>query len=81
MSAFCSFDCQLSQTTPIGGEARLSPVTGPRQALPVYRGPPPKRLHYDRGCECDLMYENQITVPKRHSLICICPKCGCVTQD
>jgi hypothetical protein len=80
-SAFCSFDCQLSKTEIEVYELELQPITGPLPRKPVYRGPTAERLHYDRFCECDVRYENEITVPKRHSLIFFCPKCGCVTQD
>src|SRR5947208_512244 len=80
-SAFCSFDCQLSKTEIVVEELQLVPIDGPPPVYPVYQGPPPSRLHFDRFCECEEYFENQITVPKRHSLICFCPKCGCVTQD
>lgn len=80
-SAFCSMNCQISMTEPIGGEIQLLPITGPRQSRPVFTGAVATKLHDDLGCECGVFYENQITVPKRHSLICYCPKCGCVTVD
>ena len=63
-------------------ELQLRPTAEPFAPGPVYRGPPPRALHYDRFCECsDARFENEITVPKRHSVICFCPRCGCVTQD
>jgi hypothetical protein len=80
-SAFCSFDCQLKQTHIEVVELKLQPITEPLPPDPVYQGPTASRLHDDRFCDCAVYYENQITVPKRHSLICFCPKCGCVTQD
>lgn len=80
-SAFCSWECQLTKTVITAQEIELEPITTPRPLQPRYEGPTATTLHRDRWCECDIDYENQITVPKRHSLICFCPKCGCVTQD
>ena len=80
-SAFCSLDCQVRITKPIALEVELAPITAPHPCLPVYMGPMATKLHYDCGCECDVYYENQIIVPKRHSVIRLCPKCGCVTVD
>jgi hypothetical protein len=79
-SAFCSIECQVSKAEITVEEVRLGPV-GPRVPRPRYTGPMPRVLHYDRWCECIDLYENEITVPKGHSLICFCPRCGCVTQD
>ena len=81
-SAFCSFECQISKTTIEVIEVELRPITEPFAAGPIFHGPRPRTLHYDRFCECsDARFENEIVVPKRHSLICFCPRCGCVTQD
>jgi hypothetical protein len=80
-SAFCSYECQLEETDIQVYEMQLAPIPEPLPPRPLYRGPTPEVLHYDRFCECDEEFENQITVPRRHSLICFCPKCGCVTQD
>jgi hypothetical protein len=80
-SAFCSFECQLKKTEIEVYEMKLEPITEPIEPWPVYQGPTAEKLHYDRFCECGIRFENEITVPKRHSLICFCPKCGCVTQD
>lgn len=80
-SAFCSFQCQLSKAEIQVVEAKLEPITSPLPPQPVHTGPTARTLRYERECECGVFYENQITVPNRHSLICFCPKCGCVTQD
>jgi len=80
-SAFCSDECQISKAKIGVIYARLAPITEPLPRPPVYDGPTASRLQYDRWCDCEELYENQIGVPKRHSLICFCPKCGCVTQD
>jgi hypothetical protein len=80
-SAFCSLECQISMTKPVAVELKLVPLTAPLPPLPVYTGTVAMTLHADRGCECGVFYANQITVPKRHSVICFCPKCGCVTVD
>jgi hypothetical protein len=68
-SAFCSMKCQISMTEPVGGEIVLEPITHPREKRPVYTGAVATKLHDDLGCECGVFYENQITVPKRHSFI------------
>ena len=62
-------------------ELVLAPITTPLPPAPVYPGPVAEVLQYDRFCDCEVMYENQILVPKRHSVICFCPRCGCVTVD
>jgi hypothetical protein len=80
-SAFCSLDCQISKTTIEVHEVALRPITEPLPPRPVYHGPMAKHLHDDRGCDCDVRYQNEIVVPKWHSVICFCPRCGCVTQD
>lgn len=80
-SAFCSFECQLDKTEITVREVTLKPMTGPQPPPVVFAGPVANELYDDRGCDCGVFYENQITVPKRHSLICFCPKCGGVTID
>ena len=75
-----AFKGQISETTIEGYEAKLLPVTRSARR-PVYRGPMADKLHFDRFCQCSVLYENQIIVPKGHSVIVLCPKCGCVTQD
>ena len=80
-SAFCSVDCQLSKTTVEVRELELLPITEPLPRRPVYQGPTAQHLDYERLCECAVQYENEIIVPNGHSVICLCPRCGCVTQD
>src|SRR3954470_24132155 len=69
-SAFCSMECQLSKAEITVEEVRPGPA-GPRAPRPWYAGRMPRVLHYDRGCDCAESYENEITVPKGHSLICL----------
>lgn len=61
-------------------ELELVPFTSSEPPL-LYSGETAEKLYYDRFCNCDVYYDNQICVPKRHSLIAFCPKCGCVTCD
>ncbi|HYT93504.1 MAG TPA: hypothetical protein VEL76_32600 [Gemmataceae bacterium] len=73
----------MTQVKSILLDVQLVPITDEDEwpSLPVYHGPPPSRLHDDQWCDCEEEYENQILVPKGHSLISLCPKCGCVTVD
>lgn len=80
-SAFCSSDCQLSATTIVVAESHLQPPTSRLPTLPTYHGPVAETFHCDRGCGCEVRYANEITVRKRHSVIGLCPRCGCVTVD
>jgi len=61
-------------------EIQLEPITEPLPALPdsEERWPPPSRKQW---CECKDGMRIRLSFPKRHSLVCFCPKCGCVTQD
>ena len=80
-SAFCSIDCQISMTQPIVHEMVINEITEALPELPTFTGQIAVKLFDDRGCVCGVFYENQITVPKRHSVVCYCPRCGCVTVD
>jgi len=82
-SAFCSDQCQTSKTEPVllSDQIVLLKSSDDRPRNPVYSGPLASRLHFDTWCDCAERYDNQICVPKRHSIICLCPRCGCVTQD
>lgn len=81
-AAFCSEDCEIGAMQVEVVEVELLPVTEwEPEDLPVYSGPPPETLRCDHWCECGVRYANEIIVPKRHSLVSICPKCGCVTVD
>src|SRR5205085_8369818 len=80
-SVFCSLECQIAKTRIVAVEVKLAPITIPLPPSPAYTEPVARKLHDDRGCDCGVLYENQITIPKRHSVISLCPKCGGVTTD
>ncbi len=81
-SAFCSFECQVGKADIEISELELRPITAPAAPGPVYEGPTARKLYDDRFCDCsDARFENEVVVPKGHSVICFCPRCGCVTQD
>lgn len=78
-SAFCSLACRTSRTQVTLTQLTLCPITRPLPPQPTFDGPAVGPQ--PQGCTCGVFYENQTLVPKRHSLVAHCPRCGGVTVD
>ena len=71
--------CQISRTTITATECTLQPVGESSPPKPTFAGRAARPNGAD--CKCDMVYGNQKLVPKRHSLVSHCPRCGGVTVD